>query len=128
MVWNEVFSKPNATTEPNAAQPGTIIQNWDGATSATTTSAGFATVVSEYKTLYLDQECCATGNSAAMPGNRIHQCYYVDIAEGVNKTSLVYVQACVSAALCVCVCCGLSGSLTPLCMLHLLCCCKQVRW
>lgn len=26
MAWNEVFSKPNATTEPNAAIEGTIIQ------------------------------------------------------------------------------------------------------
>ncbi len=31
-VWNEVFSDP-PTTEPNAALPGTIIQNWHASTS-----------------------------------------------------------------------------------------------
>lgn len=48
---------------------------------------GFGSVTSEYKTLYLDQECCATGSAAIRTGDKIRQCYYTDVANGVTAAN-----------------------------------------
>ena len=50
-------------------------------------------MTSEYKTLYLDQECCAAGAAAIRTGDKIRQCYYTDVAAGVApaEKKLMYV-------------------------------------
>ena len=78
MGWNEVFSSPQAT-EPNAAQPTMILQNWKGTGDADTIGAGYASVDSEYTKLYLNEQCCRVNPSAADgPTARFNQCFYVD--------------------------------------------------
>jgi len=65
-------------------------QNWEKSTSGETTSMGFGSVSSQYKTLYLDQECCMAGPAAVTTGDNMRQCYYTDVAEGVKDTKLLY--------------------------------------
>lgn len=84
IVWNEVFS--DGGTEPNALRIGSMVQNWHGADSVTTTEMGFETLSSNYDTQYLDQQCCAAGNAVPTPGAKTRQCYWEDIAHGMTPT------------------------------------------
>ena len=77
MGWNEVWSEPEGG-EPNGALPGrTILQNWKGAGNGDTVDAGFKTVDSQYKLLYLNLQCCRVVPPST---GKFTPCYWIDAA------------------------------------------------
>eukprot|EP00939_MAST-03C_sp_MAST-3C-sp1_P000387 g387.t1 len=81
MGWNDVFSDPKGE-EPNAALSGTIIQNWGTKSPTTFATKGFQVVDSNYKEMYLNQQCCRVVPPTE-PGDKFPMCYYRDSAEGM---------------------------------------------
>lgn len=71
--WNDVFTDPK-TSEPNAALPQTLIQNW-GKEAPEVFAKTNSVIDSTYREMYLNQQCCTlTLNSTV--GNTNYFCYY----------------------------------------------------
>jgi len=82
MGWNDVFSDPKGG-EPNAALPGTLIQNWGQQAPTTFASKGFGVLDSTYKQMYLNQQCCRVVPPAG-PGEKYGMCFWRDSGEGMT--------------------------------------------
>lgn len=87
MGWNEVFSSPNTTMPNGAIQGHTILQNWKGTGDADTVGAGFVSVDSEYKHLYLNEQCCRVNPNFDHDGPtaRFNKCFYIDAAASLTS-------------------------------------------
>ena len=82
MGWNDVFSDPKTST-PNAAVKGTTIQNWGKGTLEAFGEAGFSSLDSTYREMYLNQECCRVQPPTG-PHDKFSFCYYRDHTAGVD--------------------------------------------
>jgi len=86
MGWNDVFSDPKGE-EPNAALPGTIVQNWGTKAPTTFAEKNFHVVDSNYRQMYLNQQCCRVV-PPTKPGDKYSMCYYRDSAQDMVGTPL----------------------------------------
>ena len=90
MGWNDVFSDPKGS-EPNAAEPSCLIQNWGKSAPSVFASKGFHVIDSTYKEMYLNQQCCRV-EPDTKPGFAYSLCYYRDHAGGTTGDLLRYVR------------------------------------
>jgi hypothetical protein len=81
MAWNDVFSDPKATA-PNAAEHGTLIQNWGKQALPVFGQAGFAAIDSSYQTMYLGQQCCRVDPPSG-PHDKYSLCFWRDSGAGM---------------------------------------------
>jgi len=86
--WSDVFTDPTGEA-PNAAEPGTVIQNWylgpphqkDGSVSRYV-EKNFHVIQSRYDENYLNNECCHVGN---FPDGKLNKlCFYEDPMRGAD--------------------------------------------
>ena len=79
-VRNDVFSDPKPTI-PNAALPGTIVQNWGKAAISSIADLGFSAVDSTYKEMYLNEQCCRVVPPTG-PHDEYRLCFWRDSGRG----------------------------------------------
>eukprot|EP00656_Telonema_subtile_P057455 TRINITY_DN9455_c0_g1_i2.p1 TRINITY_DN9455_c0_g1~~TRINITY_DN9455_c0_g1_i2.p1 ORF type:complete len:322 (-),score=94.50 TRINITY_DN9455_c0_g1_i2:142-1107(-) len=84
--WNDVFSDPK-TSAPNAALPGTVIQNWGKSSLDVFAAGGFHALDSAYQSMYLSQQCCSTSPPTG-PHDKYSLCYWKDTASNVLPAHL----------------------------------------
>ena len=82
MGWNDVFSDPKPTI-PNAALPGTIVQNWGKAAISSIADLGFSAVDSTYEEMYLNEQCCRVVPPTG-PHDKYRLCFWRDSGAGMT--------------------------------------------
>jgi len=89
--WNDVFSDPKQN-EPNAAEPGTLIQNWGKEAPEVFAMREFNVIDSTYREMYLNQQCCTLEPSDVV-GNTEYFCFYRNhTGSGLTPELRTYVQ------------------------------------
>eukprot|EP00658_Telonema_sp_P-2_P024139 TRINITY_DN19686_c0_g1_i2.p1 TRINITY_DN19686_c0_g1~~TRINITY_DN19686_c0_g1_i2.p1 ORF type:complete len:338 (+),score=77.45 TRINITY_DN19686_c0_g1_i2:60-1073(+) len=88
--WNDVFTDPKGQA-PNAALPGTTLQNWGKGSLGTFTATGFHAIDSSYQTMYLGEQCCRVAPPTG-PHDKFSLCFYKDHAATVPQPQIKLVD------------------------------------